>query len=149
MLRWWGTWVSGTLREELPWDRILQGPLQCNLQDMGQCTVRRRHRDTNQEESACPPGFVCFEERQGSPWWRKQLLSWPLQRISEMKINLSEFWAKERKNEGKWSKMYKEQLIIFLSKYCLGNEDEKGGRCSKTVGNERSTKILVQKPQLK
>jgi len=45
--------------------------------------------------------------------------------------------------------MCKEQLLLFLYKYYQGNEDEKGRTCSKTVGNERSTKILVQKPQLK
>jgi hypothetical protein len=75
---------------------------------MGRGTIRHRLRDTNQEESACPPHFVGFEKRQTSPRWRTQLLSCPLQRISEIKINLSEFWTKEKKHDGKMKKDIKE-----------------------------------------
>jgi hypothetical protein len=49
----------------------------------------------------------------------------------------------------KLRKIYKEQLLLFLSKYYKSNRDEKGGTCSKSVGNERSIKILLQRPQLK
>ena len=51
-----------------------------------------------------------------------------------MKINLSEFWAKERKHDGKIKQdIYLEKFLLFLSKYYGGKEDEKGGTCSRVL----------------
>lgn len=61
-----------------------------------------------------------------------------------MKTNLSELWLRRGNMTGKLRKMYQEEFLVFISKYYEGNQDEKGGACGKTVGNDRSIKALFR-----